>query len=336
MSLTKATLAMVLGAPINLQDYCVGDGTTNDTAGFNLALAACPVGGVLWGKGLTYKVTGVTIPRQMTVVGVNLLLVDLGVGTASRDAFTVAAHGVQFKNCGATIKAANLTATTNAAGIYSSGYNNIVVDGGVWDGSRNGSYTPGNYRANIYIENGADCVIKNVQALNSFGEQIWMTNCTRPQMLNNLSTDSGGSGLLCTETVQHGLVFGNSVIGGLGSNSGMAVGGVNLTVAFNYVKSATSNGISHGEGASVGGLICNNVIELAATTAGIAFTASILVQGANNTVVKDNVVLASTLNTSYCAGIAFTNSPVSFECIDNTIQTPGGAGVYCLDSAGTA
>jgi len=49
MTLTKATYSMINGAPVNVLDYgAVGNGTTDDTAAFLAALAACPSGGEIY------------------------------------------------------------------------------------------------------------------------------------------------------------------------------------------------------------------------------------------------------------------------------------------------
>jgi hypothetical protein len=74
MSLTKASYAMVTGAPLNVMDYgAVGDGTTDDTAAINAAMTAAGVG--LYSRSVflpsgQYKVTNtITVPVGVTVSG---------------------------------------------------------------------------------------------------------------------------------------------------------------------------------------------------------------------------------------------------------------------------
>jgi hypothetical protein len=70
MSLTKVSYSMITGTPVNVKDYgAVGDGTTNDTVAFGLAITAAS-GNVLELPPGTYKiVSALTIPANTTITG---------------------------------------------------------------------------------------------------------------------------------------------------------------------------------------------------------------------------------------------------------------------------
>lgn len=78
MALTKVTYSMISGAVVNVKDYgATGNGTTDDTAAFNLAIAAgsnvyCPAG--------IYRLTTLTIPNKngFTLEGAGGTLVTTG------------------------------------------------------------------------------------------------------------------------------------------------------------------------------------------------------------------------------------------------------------------
>lgn len=70
MSLTKVSYSMIAGAPVSVKDYgAVGDGSTNDTVAFGLALTAA-AGKVLVIPSGTYKITSAqTISANTVVLG---------------------------------------------------------------------------------------------------------------------------------------------------------------------------------------------------------------------------------------------------------------------------
>jgi len=105
-----------------------GDGVTDDTAAIQAAINACPAGGVVRFRQGTYKITGLTISKGITLQGTGgadaawtnfgtLITMDSATGVA----FTVSAHRCKFRDM--AIQNVHATAPTAGAGIK-------VVSGG--------------------------------------------------------------------------------------------------------------------------------------------------------------------------------------------------------------
>ena len=83
MSLTKASYSMIQGAPINLLDYGADKtGATNCHDAFVAAIAATPIGGMLYIPVGTFKLTQrLTITKAINIVGEgvgSIILIDVG------------------------------------------------------------------------------------------------------------------------------------------------------------------------------------------------------------------------------------------------------------------
>lgn len=125
MGLTRASYAMINGAPINVFDYgATGNGSTDDTAAIQAAFAAVPSSGKsIYFPAGTYKVSGpLNVPANSTVYGDGM-----GTTTAStRSTVIYGTHDGKILNCvqdGFTIrdlcvKGPNNAAYTESIGIY--------------------------------------------------------------------------------------------------------------------------------------------------------------------------------------------------------------------------
>lgn len=333
MALTKVSFSMINGAPVNPLDFgASGTGTGNDTAALQAAIDACPVGGLVYGNGLTYRVTGVTIDKAITVEGVNLLLFQATPAGLVQDAFTIESDDVKLLNCGATIDEADLPDVDSSAGVYCVNYDNVIVDGGEWVGSVSRNYTAGNWRGVIYIEGGENCVVQNTITRDAFGEGLWIENSTNAFITNNQAYNAGGSEIVFYS--DYGLMSNNTLVGNaVAGNSGAAVGGDYVTVSNNTILNASGWGIAHGEAASVGGLITGNFVK-GYGNAGDSNISGILSQGANGLVVSNNYVAAPAFPANPNYGISFQNGPQIFTCQNNTVELTSSNGIYAYDSTG--
>ena len=318
-----------LAQTISVQDFgAVGNGVTNDTTALANAIAACPVGGTLQGHGLTYSATNVTINKAITVEGVNVLLAANG--TAAQDAFTITSNDVTLLNCGATITQAALPLSNTSAGVYSDGYDRIVIDGGLWDGSIDNIYAPGFYRGVIFIKDGEDCVVRNTTTQNAGGEGLWIFTCTRPQVLNNFCYNAGGSELVCG-VVESGIVQGNTLVGNaVAGNSGMAIGG-NILCDSNTVINASGWGISYGEGAGSGfrAQITNNFISGHGNYLTATNFAGINVISGEGIIVSGNRILAPTVGAlAYGIQLYATPSLGNVICENNYVEDSTLQGIF--------
>jgi polygalacturonase len=71
MALTKVSFSMIKGAYFNVLDYgAVGNGTTEDTTAFDLAIAAATVsGGTVFVPSGTYYVDRIDMSSDVALVG---------------------------------------------------------------------------------------------------------------------------------------------------------------------------------------------------------------------------------------------------------------------------
>jgi hypothetical protein len=154
MALTKATYSMIEGAPLNVLDFgALGDGSTNDAAAIQAAVAALPAsGGVL-----------VFPPQSTFVIGTPITF------TGKSD-FTVIGYGATIR-CGAT----RITSYLNLDGAT-----NATIIGLTFDqrGAQMPLYTAGDYptvyNAGVYADSGVsglkvqNCTFENLYTTGSF------------------------------------------------------------------------------------------------------------------------------------------------------------------------
>jgi hypothetical protein len=329
MALTKVSFSMITGAPVNPLDYgATGTGTGDDTVALQAAIDACPVGGLVYGSGLTYRTTGVTISSAITIEGVNILLA--ADGSELQDAFTIESDDVTLLNCGATITQAALPLSNTSAGVYCDGYHRLVIDGGLWDGSIDNIYMPGFYRGVIYIYESEDCVVKNTTTQNAGGEGLWVSRCTRAQVLNNFCYNAGGSELVYGDT-EAGLCQGNVLVGNnVNGNSGMAIGG-NLLCDSNTVINASGWGISYGEGEVTGyrAQITNNLIAGHGNFPTVNPFAGINVLSGTGMTVSGNRVLAPTAGAAAYGIQLYATDPITnITCENNYVEDSTLQGIF--------
>lgn len=138
MSLTKVTYSMINGASVNVLDFgATGDGTTDDTAAFQAALAALENGGVLYVPLGRYKITdtlvlttGVTVQGQGSgdrtygIPNTNVNSSYIFQTTASKSVFSIGGNTRQTR-----IKDISLGSALNPTTTPSATINGIVMSG---------------------------------------------------------------------------------------------------------------------------------------------------------------------------------------------------------------
>lgn len=162
MSLTKATYAMISGAPLNVKDFgAVGDGTTDDTAAIQAAInAVTSTQRTVYIPGGTYKVTStLTIPIEMTIYGTNRAGTNINYD-GSGAAITTTADGTP-----------NLSRIClSGFGIYNVGSGTIGINFDNVQDSLVSNVTIADFSLHgIYCANGYNNVFEQIQSTNGYG-----------------------------------------------------------------------------------------------------------------------------------------------------------------------
>lgn len=168
MSLTKVTPSMIVGAPVFVGDYgAVGDGTTNDTAAFEAAIAAA---------------TGEVLLDPTKTYAVNLVIAKDGIVLNGQSGVDVSYAGITQFNLIPYDAASPVVQIGDDSGITSgAGLRNITI----W------SQTPGNVRGSTGLRlagGAASGIYDNISIGNKFTDYaIHLQSETNPVVFNKFS-----------------------------------------------------------------------------------------------------------------------------------------------------
>lgn len=269
MSLTKVTPSMIVGAPVFVGDYgAVGNGTVDDTAAFNAAIA---------------DATGEIILDPTKTYAVNLVIAKDGIVLNGQSGVDVTYSGITqfnlipFNAALPVVQIGDDTGNTVGAGLR-----NLTI----W------SQAPGNVRGSTGLKlagGTSSCVFDNISIGNKFTDYaLHLQSGTNPVVFNkftNLQIHTlTGYSPIASVGVYYGSSYtvsnsitGFNISGPVSTGFAILLDGAELNLAQGWVQASNGCGVKFDKsGATVPILRCSNVVIDSDNSSDVLLTSSIV------------------------------------------------------------